>query len=190
MAVKTLPDQMHFRGIAWRLIQPAQVNRSGYTGGRKVMGYLGGRWAAAVEFVPYRDDAEVQAWRGFLASLEGQVHTFFLPAAWDQHGGANPTVTASAGAQTVDLSAAIGLKSGQYMTFGLPSGARQMVVLTADMAGTTAQFRPALREAQAGNTVETVNPYAQVALSAETVGWLAQPGGMFALDGIEVEEAY
>lgn len=191
MAVKTLPSGFKFRAIEWRLQQPAQVNRSGYTGARQVVGLPGGaRWSASVEFAPFQNDAAVRAWRGFLAGLEGQVHTFYMPAVLaDQHAGANPTATVASGASSATLSSSIGLQAGQYLTFTLSSGKRQMVVLTADMVGALATFRPPLREAATG-TVETLRPYAQVALTEDTVAWSPQPGGIYALGGIEVEEAY
>jgi hypothetical protein len=190
MAVIALPSGRKVRAVEWRLQQPAQVNRSAYTGSRKVMGLPGGaRWSATVEFVPFKNDAAVRAWRGFLAALEGQVHTFYLPVLDEQHGGANPTATVAAGASAATLSSAIGLEAGQFLTFTLASGAKQMVVLTADMDGTLASFRPPLREATTG-TVESIAPYAEVALTADTVAWTAQPGRMFALSSIEVEEAY
>jgi len=190
MAVKTLPSGTKLRSISWRLQQPAQVNRSGYTGGRRVVGLPGGsRWSATVDFVPFTSDESVRAWRGFLASLEGQVHTFYLPAPAAQHAGDNPTATVTAGSSTATLSASIGLKAGHFLTFTLASGRRQMVVLTADMVGGLATFRPPLREGATG-VVETKAPYAQVALTEDTVSWSALPARMYELPSIEVEEAF
>lgn len=192
MAVKTLPNETKIGSIDWRLVQPAQVNRSGYTGARQVMGLPGGaRWTGSIEFVAFANDAEARLWRGFLSSLEGQVHTFYLYVLNAQHAGANPTATGVAGATTATLSAAIGLLSGQFMTFTLSSGKRQMVVLTQDMAGAVATFRPQLREATgAAATVETIAPYAEVALASDSVAWLSAPGKMFDFPSIDFEEAY
>lgn len=148
-------------------------------------------WVASVEFVPFRNEEAVRPWRGWLASLEGPVHSFYLfHATENQHEGSNPTATVAAGATSATLSTAIGLTSGHCLTFSLASGKKQMVILTEDMSGNAVpSFRPPLREASTG-TVESILPYAEMALSDDLVSWINQAGGLRALPGLDIEEAY
>lgn len=81
MAIIALPPSVRIRHIEWSLDRPAQINRSPYSGARKVVANpWHGRWTARVELAPIIGEANVRAWRGFLASLKGQINTFLVPA--------------------------------------------------------------------------------------------------------------
>lgn len=185
MALITPPAALPIRRIEWTLTQMTQVNRSGWNGRRQVSTTPGAAgWSVSAEFVPIRTQDAAKQWRGFFASLRGQVNHFPVVAVEaDQHGGANPTIAAgSAGANTLTLSASPpALVSGDFLTVKLASGKYQLVQLTAPIAGTTATFMPPLREnaATGSGSVETIRPFAHVTLSDPSTGWDVSPGQVY-----------
>lgn len=191
----TPPAPLPLARVQWRLRQPNQVNRSAWTGKRQVstMTPRGAIWLASGEFVPVIGQASARKWRGFFASLNGVANWFPLVASQGaQHGGANPTVSAGAsGANTLTLSASPpALLAGDMMTVPLADGTKQLVVLTGNISGTTATFMPPLRAAaSAGGTVETILPYAHVALAEEVFSWDIAPGQQFGF-AFEAVEAF
>lgn len=147
---------VNLRGVSWRLRQPAQVNRSGWTGRRQVLGLPGGAvWEASGEFVTRIGQANFYELRAFLAALRGPVNTFALPA-WEARQmafypslrtrssltiGANVTVSSDQRTVTATTSGSWGTK-GAYSTTSTTSGA----VLT---------FRPG--QAQGENIMAGIN---------------------------------
>lgn len=98
---------------------------------------------------------------------------------------------AALGATTITLDAAQPLTAGMLATVTLPSGARQMVALTADIAGAVIAFEPPLREAiSAGAAIETANPVCQVALTDSAISWSVEPGKIYAIGTLQVDEAF
>lgn len=106
MAIITWPS-LGIREISWTLDQPAQVNRSAYTGARSVAANpWHGKWSAKVTLATMQGEASFLAARAFFASLQGQVNTFALPATeGPQYVGINyPVIDAAAqGATTLAL---------------------------------------------------------------------------------------
>lgn len=195
----TVPDQHLIVNKEWTLDQPAQVNRSAWTGRAKIVGMPGASlWSVKANIRLRARESEKRPWRAFLLSLRGPVNTFKLYAACSQRTGSNPTVSTGAAigwtlpvtglpfSQTV-------LVTGQFMTVSLPSGAKALVCLTSDLVSNgsgaaTATFEPALPEAAAnGATIETINPYCLMRLTATSQGW-SEEGGMQSM-AIEAEEA-
>lgn len=81
MAVIERPNAFRVKNIEWRLDRPAQVNRSTYTGARRVVTQPGhARWSATVTLAPIVGQGNVLTMRAFLAKLRGQINTFRLPA--------------------------------------------------------------------------------------------------------------
>jgi hypothetical protein len=98
MTIIAMPASVRVRSAQWSLDRPAQVNRSAYSGARRVVANpWHGKWSASVEVVPLVGEANVRAWRAFLASLKGQINTFQLPATEGPQHSMGPS-TASAGA--------------------------------------------------------------------------------------------
>jgi hypothetical protein len=170
------------------LSSPAQVNRSTWSGRRKVIGLAGVEtWQGSVSISSIATEQDERQWRAFLFALKGPQNWFryLLPCA--QHVGPMPLVGASAGnAYTLPLTGmqpnARILRAGQFMTVPLPSGHSRAVCLTADLradasGNATAQFEPALNEApDAGAVVETTAPFIPMAPTTPLVGFSASQG--------------
>lgn len=194
MANLTLPAGAKIRRIQWTLDRPAQVNRSAYTGARRVVANpWHGKWSARVELSTIVGEANVRPWRAFLAKLKGQINTFSLPATEaPQHAAANPTLASAAaqGATSVTLASSPPLTAGMFATFVYPSGNHQLVQLTADIAAGVISFEPPLREAySAGWAIGTQVPWAMVALADSVVGWSVDAGQQYGIS-FDVEEAF
>jgi hypothetical protein len=77
------PAGAKIRRVSWSLDRPAQVNRSAYTGARRVVANpWHGKWSARVELSTIVGEGNVRPWRAFLAKLKGQINTFGLTAAF------------------------------------------------------------------------------------------------------------
>lgn len=201
MAIIVPPAPLPLRGAKWRVPFPAQVNRSGWTGRRKVVGLPGAAmWTLSAEFVTTIGEDRAKPWRGFFVSLNGPVNAFPVRASERQQtAAANPTVRAGAGnSNTVPLQGLPAnqtvLLSGDLMTVYLPSGHRRLVCLTAPLVsnGTgqgTATFGPELGETPvAGATVEIQRPFGLMALTSEPPGWDVQLGQTYSF-AVTAEEA-
>lgn len=178
---------------------PAQVNRSGWTGRRKVVGLPGAEtWMVSLTIDPLSTEVEERPWRAFLFSLRGQENWFKLPVACQRHIGPMPVVGAGAtDGYNLPLagmhpSTRI-LSAGQWLTVPLPSGHARLVNLLADLitdasGNATAVCNFALNEAPtAGVTVESARPYCPVASATPGIGlsWSGGVGGKT----FDVEEA-
>lgn len=194
MALITPPAALPIKRIQWALRQPHQVNRSGWTGRRQVLTTPGASfWSCSGEFKPIRGHVEARRWIAFFQSLEGQVHKFpVIAVEAKQHGWVNPTVSSgAAGAKTLVLSSGdTRLTAGMKMTVPLSDGTFQLVTLTANLNGTTATFIPALRNSVAiSQPVETILPYAHVALTNDTFQYAVDQGQMYSFS-FDADEAF
>jgi len=201
VAIITPPAPLPLRNVKWRAPFPAQVNRSSWTGRRKVIGLPGATvWTASGEFVTIISEAKAKPWRGFFTALKGQLNSFRLLAGETQQTTAsNPTVLAggSYGGQVpltgLPASSTV-LLAGDLMTVPLPSGHERLVCLTADLvtngAGQAiANFGPDLGEIPAtGATVEIRRPWGLMALTSEPPGWDVSEGQQYQFV-IDCEEA-
>jgi hypothetical protein len=207
MAIIALPATTRFaRKIEWTLDRPAQVNRSGWTGRRQVVANpWHGMWRAQVELVPIIGEANVRPTRAFLAKLKGQINTFLLPAVeGDQHSYVSPftgtVVSGAAGASTMVVGSMPAfvtyLTAGCLMQIPLPSGKNQMVMLTQDLVSDsfgvgTATFEPPLRETAAVSTaIEAKRPCCEVALAGSSISWGVEPGKIYGVGTLQLEEAF
>lgn len=201
MAIITPPAPLPLRNVKWRAPFPSQVNRSGWTGRRKVIGLPGATvWTVSGEFVTIVSEVNAKQWRAFFMSLKGPLNSFPVRATETQQTSAtNPTVrTGATSGGTVPLQGLPGsatvLVAGDLMTVFLPSGHRRLVCLTAPLVTNgsgqgTATFEPALGEAPAsGATVEIQHPYGLMALSSEPPGWDVAEGQTYSF-AIDAEEA-
>jgi hypothetical protein len=200
MSEITVPDYDGLIIDGLSLLAPAQVNRSIWTGRRKVVGLAGTElWRGKLRIFDLSTETEERPWRAFLFGLRGPANWFkwYLPC--NRHIGARPVVDtgAVAGAYTLPLTgmtaSALILRAGQFMTVPLPSGASRTVCLTADLVAdatgeAVATFEPALPEAPTlGATVETGAPWIAFALTAPEQGF-GYDGGV-AMASFDVEEA-
>lgn len=170
------------------LSSPAQVNRSTWTGRRKVIGLAGVEtWRGAVSIPPIATEEQERQWRAFLFALGGPQNWFRARLPCNVHLGNRPTVASGASAAySIPLTgmqpSTTILRAGQYMTVPLPSGHFRAVCLTANLVSNgsgngTAVFRPALNEVPAtGATVETLNPFIAAAPTESVIGLATSQG--------------
>lgn len=202
MAIINPPAPLPLRSAKWRANVPAQVNRSGWTGKRKVVGQAGAFWWSMTgEFVPKIGQAKARDWRGWFLELEGPVHSFPVRAVEQaQTGIANPTIGSGSTdgfqvpLQGLPVSTAI-LPKYSMMTITLPSGHGRLVslsnALVSDAAGKAiATFKQELTELPImGAAVEIQWPYSIMALKSDfPPGWGVDPGQIYNFT-IEAEEA-
>lgn len=178
-----VPDDSLLVDVNVFLLEPDQVNRSEWTGRRKVTGLPGPeRWSATCRLRPRWTEKAKRPWRAFAAALRGQRNRFNLRVLCCQRIGVNPTVAAGAGnGTTLPLTGmtpnSFFLQAGQYMTVPFPSGHARLVMLTenleVDGAGNgLARFVPELNEIPAfGAEVETRDPYLPVNSTEAQFGW-------------------
>lgn len=180
-----------------RLSSPAQVNRSTWTGRRKVIGLPGVEvWQGSVAIADIATEEEERQWRAFLFKLKGPQNWFRFPLPCNQHPGSRPTVAAGASnAYILPLTGmqpnTLILRAGQFMTVPLPSGHFRAVCLTADLVANgagnaNAIFEPALNETPAlGATVETLNPFIPMAPVESVIGFASSQGVSGTTFGVE-----
>jgi hypothetical protein len=196
MSIIAWPAGVGIRRAQWAIDEPAQVNRSEFTGRRQVVLLaIAPRWRVSVEFAPLIGQAAILALRAFLLDLKGQANTFKLVAVEaSQISGVAPLVNGAGQtgyALVTDGWGADGLKllRGQFVTVN-----DQLLMLSANVTAAggaaTLVFNTALRVAPADNAPITVDlPYALLALSAPSVGWSVDPGQIYGVT-LTAEEAY
>lgn len=187
MAEIALPS-FDFARVTVELEQNYQVNRSAWTGRRRITALPGvERWLANCQTEPIATEIEERAWRAFLVGARGPVNKFRIRVACSQTSAATPTITSSgAPTNTLGLSGLPAsqtiLRAGQYLTVPLTSGHHRLVMLTADLVSNgagqaTAVFLPRLGGAvAAGTTVEITNPYLMAAMVSSRQGWTTENG--------------
>lgn len=191
------PDGLLLDGLT--LASPAQVNRSQWTGTRKVVGMPGVElWRGRATIDTLSTEDEERPWRAFLFGLRGPVNWFRWPLPCNRHIGPKPEVDSGAtDGYTLPLTGmqpnARILPAGAFMTVPLPSGHSRAVTLVeelrADGSGdATATFEPALGEVPTlGAEVETTDPFIPMALVDPEQGFALSEGVSGA--AFEVEEA-
>ncbi len=199
MSEITVPDYDDLILTGLSLSAPAQVNRSVWTGKRKVVGMPGIElWKGSITIDTQATETAEQPWRAFLWALKGPVNSFRWKLPCATHGGSKPTVdTGASNGYALPLTglspSTTILKAGQFMTVPLPSGAYRLVCLTADLVSNgsgkaTAQFVPALGEIPTTDvTVETKDPFILFS-PTEAVQGFGYDGGVSGTS-FDVEEA-
>jgi hypothetical protein len=201
MAIMMPPAPLPLRNVKWRAPFPAQVNRSGWTGTRKVVGQPGATiWTASGQFVTIMRAVNANPWKGWFTSLQGPVHSFPLIAVEArQTNVANPVVGSGASdAGFLPLSglpaSTTVLGTGMMMTVPLPNGHKRLVCLTAPLVSNagglaTAFFGPELGQIPAaGATVEIREPFGLMSLTSDPPGWDVSEGQTYSFQ-IDAEEA-
>lgn len=202
MALVQMPAGAVFTKRDWTPPSQNQVNRSRWTGARKVLRLPGaGIWRVSAALKPISTEAEAWPWKAFLSVLEGEANTFPMPFACEQYPADGVTVKSggvqgAAGAvrlQGIDPAGQLALRAGQGMTFEYPNGKRQLVVLTqplvADSNGeAVAFFRSNMRQdAPPGTRVEVRNPYAEMSMASPVP--IVENEGIYTV-AFDAEEAF
>lgn len=183
MALVIMPPNAVFTRAQW--VPPAQnqVNRSGWTGGRKVVRLPGApRWRVSAALKPISREIDAWPWIAFFTALEGSANSFLMPWRACQPVANDPTVGpagGAAGAETAELQGmppnATFMYAGMGLTFTLPTGAQQLVVLKSNLVADAngrgiATFRAALRKPVAqGAAVAARFPVCQMALPSNDI---------------------
>lgn len=199
MSEITIPDPDNLILTGLELLSPAQVNRSQWTGARKVIGMPGAElWTGSASIDLIATEVEERKWRSFLFGLRGPQNWFRWPLPWNQHIGPMPTVdTGASNGYTLPLTGMQPgtriLLAGQFMTVPLPSGRYRAVCLTADLISDAtgegvATFVPALTETPTlAAIVETARPFVPMSPVAARQGFVTEQG--VSGTSFDVEEA-
>lgn len=194
MAIIPVPAGAEFTNLVFEPDFPAQVNRTEWARGRKVVGLPGlPKWFIKGVLKLQSTETSIRLWRSFKMKLRGVENTFKIPVLTGsaaQIPSANPTVVSvSANGLFVVVSSAANLKEGMYGTVALPSGHHRLFVLSADPISTLLSIQPELPETPtAGTAIEFRAPYALVAQIETRGGWEDSDGNAFF--AFDTEEAY
>lgn len=202
MSIVPWPSGARVRKIEWTLDQPAQVNRSEWTGKRQItILSQAPRWRAKVELAPIIGEPAIRRWRLFLASLQGPVNSFALALTEVAQTSAGPTFATVRGAGQTGKSLniqglaanSIVLRAGQMIHVADTSVWQVAVVATdivADASGfaTIATAMPLRASPANGAGVELQSPKALVSLTGTSAGWSVDPGQLYGVS-FEAEEA-
>jgi len=189
------PDDLLLNEL--RLYTPSQLNRSAWTGTRKVVGLPGAEvWRGSASIDVITTEFEERQWRAFLFGLRGPINWFRWVLPCNKHPGARPIVAPGATAYSLPMTGmepnTLILSAGQFMTIPLSSGNVRAVVLMADLfadvaGGATAVFEPAMTVAPPPNAiVETLDPFIPMSLVDPEQGFSRSNGVSSA--SFEVEE--
>lgn len=194
MTIITFPSSPGIASIEWTAPASAQVNRSMWTGRRRVTKLPdAGYWKARVSFVAAVSEADFLGLRAFLAAIEGPANSFRLVAVEGAQN-SQTAVKVNGGSQTglslgTDgwIGSGTALKKGQLITVG-----DQLIPVAADCTisagAATISLGRRLRASPADNAdVEVRLPWALMALAGDDAGWSVSPGQVYgvAIDCVE-----
>ena len=201
MALITWPAGVALRSVQWQQTWPRLVQRSEFTGRRRVAMFGAcALWAAECELPPM-DRAKAQVLRAFLSRLAVPGNTTRLVAVEAPQNPAATGVASATGTTPVALgitglpASTTVLRAGQMITVWLANGDTQLLVLTADLVSdgagyALAQFDVPLRSAAAiGSGVEMNLPFAHVEAGEDIMAWAAAPGSLYSAAGFTLTEA-
>lgn len=167
MTTITFPSTPKPQTMSWRLVQPAQVNVSGWTGKRQVIASGRGWWECQFGLPPIVGTTNVNAWRAFVAQARGGANDFQILVDPTAQSSASATPLVNGAGQTGRSLVTDGwpvsttvLYAGQFVTIG-----DQLLQLTSNITSNgsgqaTISFEPAIRVSPADNTpIEFKNPY-------------------------------
>lgn len=176
MPIVTFPTNARVISRKWTLEVPQQINRSRFTGRRKVIGMPGTeKWLVQATVEPLATEAKARSWRAFTAALRGAENWFRFPALPSPQmsaGFANPVVqNVVAGNRAVALSTSAGIVPGMHMTINQVDGYLRLVVVVG-VVGAQVSFEPYLyRDPLVSSPVEVINPFGVMSLTGGNAGW-------------------
>lgn len=188
MTTVTMPATPNAQTMMWTLVQPAQVNVSGWTGGRQVLVSNRGWWECSYSLPPIVTTASFNPWRAFIAAMNGSANDVHVPVDPVAQSVIANTMLVNGASQTgrsliVDglPNSTTVLTAGQFVTVG-----DQLLQLTANVTTNgsgqaTLSFAPPLRSAPADNAVvEFKNPYCLMYL-ADQASYSVEAGYVYSL---------
>lgn len=152
------------------------VSQSPFTYKQQIVVHQGQIWSAAVSIPPVGKDLAA-AWKAFLVALKGPRGTFLLgdPDYVSPRGtvSGTPTLTGSAGDDTVQITLTGSLLAGDYIQLGTGSAAKLHKVLVDRTAGTNVDLEiwPKLRNDYTAETVIYSSPKGVFRLGQNSVSW-------------------
>lgn len=186
MAIITMPA-VGIASVKYEIDNPAQVNRSDWTGATGILLQSCARWYANVVIVP-GNAAMLLPWRGFMASVRGRVNSFVLNAVEAAQTTAGLAAVDGAGQSGFNLA----LKNLPPSTMVLPFGSKihvagsytnwQLFELTSALVsnsagkGTATLGTPIRTIFPDGAGVELATPGALMRMSGTRNGWTVEPG--------------
>ena len=191
MAVITFPSVARITKRQWLLNVPQQINRSGFTGRRRVVGLPGSEtWHLSAAVEPLTTERQARAWRAFLSALRGAESSFRMQALpTKQIGFANPLVTAPViGNRAVAVNSTAGIEIGMMATVHQNDGFERMVVVVG-IAAPQIHFEPYLIfDPLIGAPMEFQYPWAVMSLTGGDQGGWDDTNGITAIS-FTAEEA-
>lgn len=197
MTTITLPLTPRPNGMAWKLIQPSQVNTSEWTGARQVLPSNRGWWECQYSMPVISGTTNVLAWRSFFAQARGAANDFQVPVDVVAQSKLPNTVLVRGAGQTGRSIITDGwpasstvMKAGQFITIE-----NQLVQLTANATSdgsgiATLTFEPAIRAAPADNApVEYRNPYCLMYMTEEPQVSV-EPAHIYTLGSLNLRESF
>lgn len=188
MATITFPSSPAPQSMSWRLVQPAQLNISAWTGARQVLPSGRGWWECSLSLPPIVGESAVGNWRAFIAAAQGVANDFKVPVNEIAQSSSTATPRVNGAGQTGRTLITDGwpvsttvLNGGQFVTIG-----DQLLQLTANVVSdssgnATISFAPAIRVSPADNAlIEYKNPYALMYF-AEEPGYSVEPGLVYSI---------
>lgn len=175
MTTITFPSTPKPQTMSWRLVQPAQVNVSGWTGKRQVVASGRGWWECQFILPPIVGTTNINAWRAFTAQARGSANDFQVPVDPTAQSSASATPLVNGAGQTGRSLVTDGwpvsttvLYAGQFVTIG-----DQLLQLTSNITSNgsgqaTISFEPAIRVSPSDNAaIEFKNPYCLMYLTED-----------------------
>ncbi len=198
MAIITLPPAVRIKRVEWTVDQPAQVNRSKWTNRRQVVTQPGPALiTASADLVVAIGEANALAAEAFLIDLEGPINSFRLALAENAQLPAGSVAYVDGAGQYGRSLVLRGGPPGLTLRRGMKIGTYdQAVFVMADATfaangSATVSFKPSLRLSPAdASYVEIVKPTVLVSLAGSSAGWSVDPGQLYQVKQLQLEEAF
>lgn len=184
MTVLTMPRKPWIKSIEWTIDEPAQVNRSEFTGARRVQEYeRSPRWSATVTLVTVLGEPAMKPFRAFLQRCKGPSKSFRLPATENPQIHARGVVVVDGAGQEGFTLATKGwvpgayLLEGDFLTIGNQLIGIDALVIADEDGKAEIPLLQYLRSSPANEAaVEVRDPYAVMSLLEPKNGWKVDPG--------------
>jgi len=186
------PTTIGIESIELRAMNAVAVSQSPFTYKQQVIAHQGQIWSASVSIPSVRRDLAAD-WKAMLVALKGSVGTFLLgdPDYATPRGtiSGSPTLSGSAGNDTVSITLTGTLLAGDYIQLGSGSAARLHQVLVNRTAGTDVDLEiwPKLRSTYSGETVIYNKPKGVSRNGQSTTAWSIDNASFYGIsfDAIE-----
>ena len=184
------PTTIGIESIELRAMNAVAVSQSPFTYKQQVIAHQGQIWSASVSIPSVRRDLAAD-WKAMLVALKGSVGTFLLgdPDYATPRGtiSGSPTLSGSAGNDTVSITLTGTLLAGDYIQLGSGSAARLHQVLVDQSGSGNLEIWPDLRSTYSGETVIYSSPKGVFILGNSTTSWSIDNASFYGIsfDAIE-----